>query len=171
VCEELQLFQVGSDLGARPILRRDEFAANHAVLVDDVALGNLKRAVEAVDARRGIANGEKVDVVLVEKAPVDGIIFILADGDDDDIGHLVVELNEAGKLDDAWRTPGGPKVEDDGVAAVLTEVDGLDAVAYGEVWRNRADLVGMASAVAPGDQQHCEDYTCPDFTHITLHFL
>jgi hypothetical protein len=168
---ELQLFQVRRDFRTRPILCRDEFAANHAVLVDDVALGDLQRAVEAVDTGRGVTNGEKVDVVLVEKAPVDGVVFILADCDDDDIGHLVVELNEAGELNDAWRTPGCPKVEDDCVAAVLAEIDGLDAVAYGEIWRCRADLVGMTAAVAPGDQQHCEDYTCPNFTHVTLHFL
>jgi hypothetical protein len=31
--------------------------------------------------------------------------------------------------------------------------------------------VGMAATVAPGDQQHCEDYTWPDFMHVTLHFL
>jgi hypothetical protein len=29
----------------------------------------------------------------------------------------------------------------------------------------------MTSAVASGDQQHSKDYACPDFTHITLHFL
>lgn len=54
---ELQLFQVGRDLRTRPILCRDEFAANHAVLVDDVTLGNLKRAVEAADAGCGVTNG------------------------------------------------------------------------------------------------------------------
>ena len=57
------------------------------------------------------------------------------------------------------------------MAAVFAELNGLGAIAYGEVWRYRSDLMRMASTVAPRDQQHCKDCTCPDFSHITLHFL
>ena len=57
------------------------------------------------------------------------------------------------------------------MAAIFAEINGLDAIAYGELGCGYADLVGMTSAIASGDQQHSEDYACPDFTHITLRFL
>lgn len=62
-------------------------------------------------------------MVLDEEAAVDGVVFVLTDGDDGDIGHLTMKLNEAGKLFDAGRTPGGPQVEDDDVAAKFAEVN------------------------------------------------
>lgn len=109
--------------------------------------------------------------MLDEEATVDGVVIVLADGNYDNTGHLMLELNEAGKLYKARRTGGGPEVEDDGVTPVFAEFNRLGSIAYGEVWRNCVDPLGMTSAIASGDQQYCEDYTCPDFSHITLHFL
>src|SRR6185437_15284842 len=55
----LQLLQVRHDLGAGPVLRRDEFAAEHAISVDDIAFGDLESAVEAVDAGCGVSDGKE----------------------------------------------------------------------------------------------------------------
>lgn len=109
--------------------------------------------------------------MLDEEAAVDVVVFVVTDGNHDDIGHLLLELDETGQFDDTWSAPCGPQIEDDDVATVLAEFKGSDAIADGEIRRYRADLMGMASTIAPSDQQHSEDYTCPDFSHITLHFL
>ena len=109
--------------------------------------------------------------MLGKKAVVDVLILVLADGDDDDIGHLAMKLDEARQLNNAWRAPGSPEIENDGAAAELAQFNGPGAIAYGKVWRGLFDVTGMTSAVAPGDCQHCEEYTCPDFSHSTLHFL
>lgn len=104
----LEFFEVGDDLGAGPILRGDEFATEHSIPVDDVTLGDLESAVEVVDARGGVSDCKEVDVVLDEEAVVDRVVFVLADGNHDDIGHLALELNEAGKLFDTRWAPGSP---------------------------------------------------------------
>ncbi len=135
----LEVFEVVDDLGAGPVLGVDELAAEVAVPVDDVGFGDLGGAVEGVDAAFAVADGEEVDVVAGEELAVEGIILVEADADDVELGHLVLEGEEAGEFFDAGGAPGGPKVEEDDVAAELAEVEGVDAVRDGEegggLWR------------------------------------
>ena len=72
--------QVAGDFGAGPVLGGDEFAAEDALLVDDVALGYLAGAVEGLDVGGGITEGEEVDVVLLEEAVVLVGVLVLANG-------------------------------------------------------------------------------------------
>src|SRR6185437_12704889 len=118
----------------------------------DVAFRDLESAVEAVDAGCGVSDGKEVDMIPGEEAAVNRFVLVLADGNDDDIGHQAMELDEAGKLFDAGRAPGGPQVKDDGMAAEFAQLHRLDVIAYGKVRRDDANLLGMTSAVAPGDQ-------------------
>ena len=62
--------EVLGDLWAGPVLGADEFAAEHAIAVDDVGFGDLDGAVELVDALVGIAHGGDGDVVGNEKFAV-----------------------------------------------------------------------------------------------------
>jgi hypothetical protein len=151
--------EVGDDGGGGPVLVADEFAAEDALLVDDVGLGDLDGAVEGIDALVGVADGEEVDVVLLEEGAVGGGVIVDADGDDGEAGHLVVEGEEAGELVDAGSAPTCPEVEEDDVAAEAGEVNGGGAVGEGELWGGEADAAGVVAAVAAGGdkQQRDED--------------
>ena len=152
----LELAEVVEDLGTGPVLGRDELAAEDAARVDDVGFGNLDGAVEVGDAGGGVAQGEQVHVVVEEELPVDGRVFVLADGENGDLREAALESHEAGHLYDAGRAPGGPEVEDDDVAAEAGEVDVLRAVGEGEDGCGCADARGVVSAVAGGQRERTE---------------
>ncbi len=139
------------DLGAGPILCADELAADVAVSVDDVGFGDLDGAVERVDLLVGVTNGADVDVMLDEEAAIDVVVLIHADGDDGELGHFLLEGEEAGEFFDAGSAEGGPEVEDHDFAAEFCEVDGLGAVGHDELRGGFADVLGMLAAVAGGE--------------------
>ena len=145
--------EVAGDLGAGPVLGVDELAAEEAVLVDDVGLGDLGSAVELVDAAVGVSDGGDLDVVIGEEATVDVVRLVHGDTDDGEVGHLLVEFEEARKFFDAGRAPGGPEIEDDGFAAKLSEVDGLFAVGDGELRGGLGEGLRVIAAVAAEGQQ------------------
>jgi hypothetical protein len=167
----LHLCEVGHEGGIGPVLGADELAAQDALSVDDVGFGDLDGAVEGVDALVFVADGDEIDVVVDEELAVDVGVLIHADGDDFEAGHLFVEGEEAGEFFDAGSAPGGPEIEDDDAAAQLAEIDGVGGVADDELGGGFADVGGMTAAVAAGEQEGCEDETCPDFRHSALHFL
>ena len=151
------MVEVVDDLGAGPVLGAYEFAADDALAVDDVGLGDLGGAVHGVDAGGGVADGEEIDLVLDEEALVDVGVFVLRDGDDGDLGKLALHGEEAGEFLDAGGAPGGPEVEDDDVPAVAAEVGGLNAVGDDELGRGFAENGGMRAAVAAGGEQGGEE--------------
>jgi hypothetical protein len=149
--------EVVDDLGAGPVLRVYEFAADDAVAVDYVGLRDLGGAVQRVDAGGGVADGEEIDVVLGEEALIDVGIFVHADGDDGDLGEAALHGEQAGEFLNAGDAPGGPEVEDDDVAAVAAEVGGAEAVGDDELGRGFAQGFGMRAAVAAGGEQRGEE--------------
>jgi hypothetical protein len=60
-------------------------------------------------------------------------ILVDADGKDDQVGLVVVKIEERWQLDDAGLAPGGPEVEQDHPAPVARQVNGGGAVGDGEV--------------------------------------
>jgi len=171
-CDEkkLHLGEVVHDVRVGPVLRADELTAEGALAVDDVGFGNLDGAVEGVDALVGVADGDEVDVVFDEELVVDVGILVHADGDDFEVGHLLVESEQAGELFDAGRAPGGPEIEHDDVAAEFGEIDGVGAVGDGELGRGLVDVVGMGAAVAAGNKKHGQSKGRKDFRHWVHHF-
>ena len=145
--------EVVDDFGAGPVLGGDELAAEDAIAVDGVGFGDLRGAVEGVDAGVGVADGEEVDVIALEEGAVGIVVLVHADGDDGDAGHLVLEGEQAGELVDAGSAPAGPEVDEDDVAAEFGEVDGVCAVGDGELRGGFADVLGVVAAVAAGDQE------------------
>lgn len=168
--DDLQLAEIVDDLGAGPDLGADELAAEDAVAIEDVGFGDLGGSVESVDAGVGVADGTEIDVVLLEEAAVDAVVLIHADADDGEVGHLVLEGEEAGELFDAGRAPSGPEIEDDDLAAELGEVEALDAVGDGEVRGGPAEAVGVAAAVAAAAEgcHRCQDCCCEMSPHGCL---
>jgi hypothetical protein len=167
----LELGEVAGDLGAGPVLCADELSAEDALFVDDVGFGDLGGAVECVDALVGIADGDKVDVMLGEETLVDVGVLVHADGDYFEVRHLFLKGEEAGELFDARGTGGCPQVEHDDMAAEFAEIDGAGAVADDELRGGLVDVRGMTSAVASRCHYDSQYQTCPDSTHGTLHFL
>lgn len=153
-----------------PVLRADELAAKDALAVDDVGLGNLDGAVEGVDALVGVADGDEVDVVLGEELVVNVGVLVHADRDDFEAGHLLVEREQAGKLFDAGRAPGGPEIEHDNVAAQLGEIDGVRAVGDGELGRGLVDVARVAAAIAAGNERQGQQKGHKDFRHGVHYF-
>lgn len=165
------MVEVAEDFGAGPVLGGDEFSAEDALAIDDVGLGDLGGAVEGVDAGGGVADGEEVDVVLVEEALVGVGVFVHADGDDGDAGGFVLHGEEAGELFNARGAPGGPEVEDDDLAAEFAEVDGAGGVGDDELGSGAADAVGVVAAVAAGEKKYAQQEPDVDLMHDSLQFL
>ncbi len=92
----LEFAEVVDDLGAGPVLGGDEFSAEDALAVDDVGLGDLDGSVEMIDALGGVADGEEVDVILLEEVLVDVGVLVHADGDDGNLGKDLLHGEEAG---------------------------------------------------------------------------
>ena len=155
-CVRLEAFEVVHDLGAGPGLGADELAAEDAVAVDDVGFGDEGGAVEGVDALFAVADGDEIDVVAGEELAIDGVILVGADADDGELGHLSLQVKEAGELFDAGGAPGGPEIEDDDAAAEAGEIDLLDAVADGEEGGGLLEVSGVVSAVAASGEEEGE---------------
>lgn len=167
----LHLCEVVHDVGVGPVLGVDELSAEDALLVDDVGFGDLFGAVEAVDPLLLVADGDQIDVMLDQKLVVEVGVLIDADGDDFEVGHLLVQFEQAGQLLDAWGAPGGPEVEHNDVAAQLAEIDAVGSVGDSELWCGFADVSGVAAPVAACYQKQTQYETRPDFMHFTLQFL
>ena len=143
-----EFFEEVDDFGAGPILGSDELAADDAGFVDDVGFGVDEAAVEGVGAGGAVADADEVDLVGGHEALVGVGVVVGADGDDVDLRELALHGGEARELGEAGRAPGRPEDEDDDVAALFGEVDGLSAVADGEGGSGLADLAGMVAAIA-----------------------
>ena len=94
--------------------------------------------------------GDAGDVIVGDVLAVGVRVGVEGDGEDDDIGHAALEVDEGGKLLETRRTPTGPEVEDDDFALrlILAEGNGLIAVADDDSGGAFADLGGVAAAVA-----------------------
>ena len=164
-----EFFEEVDDFGAGPVLGSDELAADDAGLVDDVGFGVDEAAVEGVGACGAVADAEEVDLVGGHEVVVGVGVVVRADGDDVDLRELLLHRGERGELGDAGRAPGGPEDEDNYVAALFGEVDGLGAVADGESGRGPADLAGVVAAVAAGcaeGEQECGGYSFGGSMHL-----
>jgi hypothetical protein len=150
-----EVLQVVDDFGGGPVLGADEFAANDAVAVDDVGFGGAGGVEGSVGALGEVENGDDPgDVVIHDVLAVGVGVGVEADGEDDNVGHAALEVNEGGELFETGRAPAGPEIENDDFALglVLTEADGLRAVADDDGGGAFADLSGMAGAVAALEQ-------------------
>ena len=99
-----------------------------------------------------VSYGGEVHAVAGDEAVVCVRVFVDADGEDGEIGAVVVEFNESWHLLDARRAPGGPEVEQDDLAAIAGEMDGGGSVRYVEVGGGFAGLRGARAAIAGGKQ-------------------
>ena len=146
--------EVIQDFGAGPVLGADELAADDAFGINDVGFGRPSGVEGVVGTLRGVEDGgDAGDVVVGEVLTVGLGVFVEAHGEDDDVGHLALELHQRGEFLKARRAPAGPEVQDNDFAAVLPEADLLGAVLDGDTGGVLAHLGGMAGAIA-GDAEH-----------------
>jgi hypothetical protein len=77
-------------------------------------------------------------------------ILVDADGQDGEIGALMVELDEGRHLLNAGGAPSGPEVHQDHLSTIAGQMHGGGAVGDGEVGGALAHLGGMGAAIAAG---------------------
>ena len=105
----------------------------------------------------GVADGDQIDVALLDEAGVGSRVFVDADSQNDQVGIGAVELEQRRQLGHAGATPSGPEIEQNDLAAVVGQMDGCEAVGDFEVGGGLAGLCGACTAVAAGDHgQHQE---------------
>ena len=83
-----------------------------------------------------------------EKSAVRAGVFVDADGEDGEVGPVVVELHQCRRFLDAGRALAPPEIQQDDFAAVVGETDGVFAVADGEVGGDAVGIRGRCTAVA-----------------------
>lgn len=119
----------------------------------------------------GIADRDEIDVAVADEVGVGARIFVNADSEDDEVWVVVVELQERRHLLHAGSAPRGPEVEQDDLAAVVSQMHGGVAVGDGEVGGNLAGLRGMRTAVAAGDHgqgQQGREYKKAKEAHLSI---
>lgn len=152
----LEVLEVGADLGVGPVGGANEFAADDAFAVDGVGLGPHIGVEEIGGGLVGIAHGDEIDVAVADEAGVGVGVLVNADGENDEVWIVAVELEKRGDFFNAGSAPGGPEVEQYDFAAIAGEMDRSAAVGDGEVGCDFAGLRGMGSAVAAGDENSRE---------------
>ena len=123
------------------------------MLIDYVGFWPSIGAVQVSGVMAWIVDGEQTDLMLDQVIPVGLLILIHADGDDQDLRHLLLHGSERWKLCNAGDTPGSPEIEDDDLAPVVGQMDAAIAVRYCEVWGDAACLPGMTATIAAGGKQ------------------
>ena len=121
----LELIQEVDDLRLAPIYRADKLASHNAIAVDDVSLGKLERAVESVALLIRITDRHKVDLILFKKLVISIGVDINAHSDHRHtfIAKPLLELDEGRHFLYTRRTPGGPEIQDHGLAMKIAEID------------------------------------------------
>lgn len=142
-----------ANLRVGPVGVADDLAADNSLAIDDVGFRPALSLVEPGSVLVGVADAGQVDVMAREKAAVSGRIFIDADGEDSEIGTIVLKLEESWNLLHAGWTPGGPEIEQDDAAAIAGEMNGGGSVGDCEIGGDFAGLAGMSAAIASG----CEE--------------
>ena len=140
--------EIGSNFGVGPVRVADDFAADYALTIDDVGFGPAVGAVELRDFLVGIADGVQIDVEAREEAAVGAGIFVDADGEDGDVGAVVMELHQGRCLLNAGRALAPPEIQQYDFAAVVGKMNGIFAVVDGEVGGHPVSIHGRRTAVA-----------------------
>src|SRR5580658_383046 len=139
----LEGFEERSDFGARPILGTDEFAPDNAIAVNGIGFRPHIGIEQLGYGFRGVADGDQIDVMTGNEGRIRCGVVVNADGEDDQVRHVVVELDEGGQLLQARSALAPPEVDQDDLSTIVGEVDGVGAVAHREVRRRDVELSGV----------------------------
>lgn len=168
---DLEAVEVGADFGVGPVGVAYNFAADVAFAIDDVGLGPAVGSVELGYFLIGVADGVEVDVEAGEEAAVRTGIFVDGNCEDGDVGAVVVQLHERRGFLDTGRALAPPEIQQDNLAAVVGEADGVFAVADGEVGRFSVGVFGDAAAVTcggEGQEQQSADGDESSKPHVSI---
>ena len=153
----LEALEVLANLGAGPILRADELAADDALAVNDVGFRPHIGVEKLGCAFAGIADGGEVNVAMEDKTAVGVGVLIDADSEDGEVGLVVVEGEQGGHFLNAGRAPRGPEVEQDDLATIAGEMDRRSSIGDGEIGRGLVGLGRMRTAIAAGNKDQRQD--------------
>jgi len=148
----LKALQIASDLGVRPVGGSDEFATNDALAIDEIGLRPHVRVEEVGRGLMGIAHSDQVNMAIADEAGILIWVFVDADGEDGEIGIIVVQLEQGRKLFDARSTLTPPEVQQHYFAAIVRQMDGSKAIRNIEIGSRPTGLCGMGTAVTAGNE-------------------
>lgn len=100
-----------------------------------------------------VDGGDAAEIIIDEILAVRGLVGLEGNGKDDDVGHVLLKLDEGGKFLEAGCAPTGPEIEDDNFAAVLVEADRLRAVVNDKTRGTVADGAGVRRAIAGAERR------------------
>jgi len=96
-----------------------------------------------------------------KKAAIGAGVFVDADGEDGDVGAVVMELHEGWGFPNAGRALAPPEIQKYDFAAIVGKMDGVFAIAHCEIGGNAVGICRCCSAVAGScageQQQRAED--------------
>ena len=87
--------------------------------VDDIGLRPSFGAVELCSGLAGVANRGQVHMASDDEVRIGIGIFVDADGEDDQIGLIVVQIKQRWQFHKAGLAPSGPEVEQHNFAPVV----------------------------------------------------
>jgi hypothetical protein len=144
----VQFLDVLEETWAGEILRTDQLSADDATFVDDVGLREFEAAVELVGRLVLIEDGEQGEMLLGDVVLVLCEGLVAGDGDDLDLGHLLLEGLQTGHFLDAGSAPACPEIQHDYFALKTLQIDGVLTVADGKGRGGPANLVGKSASIA-----------------------
>jgi hypothetical protein len=144
----VQFLDVLEETWAGEILRTNQLSADDAALVDDVGFREFEAAVKLVGRLVFIEDGEQREMLLGDVMLVLCEGLVAGDGDDLDLGHLLLKGLQTGHLLNAGSTPTGPEIQHDHFPLKTLQIDGVLTIADGKCWRWPANLVGKSASIA-----------------------
>ena len=121
----LESSQVVQDLRLAPVNRPDKLTAQNALAIDDVGLGKSEGPVKVVTLLVGIADGQQVYVVVLEKFLVSALVDVDADSQHfySLALHFLLHLHQGRHLIHARGAPGGPEIQHHNLAPKLGQAN------------------------------------------------
>ena len=146
----LEALQESADLRIGPAGIADDLAANYALPIDDVGFRPAFGTVHLRDGLIWVTNSGEVDVKAIEESAVGAGVFVDADGEDGQLGVLVMQGNESGCLLNTWWALTPPEVQQNDFASIVLKTNRVFAVGHGEIRSDFTGLCWMGAAVATG---------------------
>jgi hypothetical protein len=152
----LQAIEIGADFGIGPVGCPNEFPPDVPFTVDDVGFRPHVGIEELGGRLVGVAHGDEVDVAPSDEVGVRDGVFVDADGENNKVGILVMELQEGRKLLNTWRALTPPEIEQDYLSTIACKVNRGGTVGDIEIGSNLVGLCGTRAAVAAGSRNNGE---------------
>jgi len=154
-----EIAEIADHFRIRPVHRANKLASNRSIAVDDKRLRVAGCPIKpAALGSRGIAHGQKIDIVVAQEPDVLVFVFIEAHSQYGQAAvHASLHLNQRRHFFHAWSAVGRPEIQHHRLAAQFVESDSTRRILNCEIRSRRANQSWMRSAIASRKQS--KEYT------------